>query len=76
MITKKDLKTYSHRFIEDYYLMVVESAINGQFRQTDEQIKRMSKQQKKEFCTWITNSPELVPADLSGRLFNASMNLI
>ena len=53
MISKKDLKDYEYDSIEQYYDMLVESKLNGQFSQLKEQIKELSPTQKKDAIDYL-----------------------
>jgi hypothetical protein len=55
MIYKKDLKAYGVECIEQYYEIIIQSKINGQYKQLEQQIKSLSKDQKKDFLDYITN---------------------
>ena len=46
---KKILKTYSLNSDQQYFEIIVESYINGQFSQAKEQFNAMSKEYKKQF---------------------------
>jgi hypothetical protein len=52
MVHKSDLKIYEIETIDQYFEIIVESHINGQHSQVTEQIKALSKDQKKDFIDW------------------------
>ena len=53
MINKKDLKNYENKNIEDFYMYIVESEINGNYSQVTELINKLSGKQFKLFCDWF-----------------------
>ncbi len=60
---KKLLKTYSLNSDMQYFELIVESFVNGQFAQAQEQFKAMPKQYRKEFIksalsNWSSNLPQ------------------
>lgn len=60
MVSKKLLKEYEFSNIEEYFDMVLESRINGQFKQAVNQFKKMSTSQKLDFVEYVRNNS---PAD-------------
>lgn len=52
MIHKTDLKTYEIETIDQYFDLIIDSCINGQFSQVENQIHELSKDQKKDFIDW------------------------
>ena len=60
MITKKDLKNYEYKTIEDYFNYIVESFINGNYSQLKKMLsKELSNNQKVLFCNWIYNNDSI-----------------
>jgi len=59
---KKLLSEYSFTTMHEYFWMIAESYVNGQFAQAHEQIKQMPKKMKKEFLLYLTIPG---PADMS-----------
>lgn len=49
MISQKDLKVYDFNSINEYFNYIYQSLENGQRQQVRDLIKRMSKDQKKDF---------------------------
>lgn len=64
MITKKDIKAYDFKNIENYFEYIVESHINGQKNQAKELVKKLSKKQKQAAKDYIYNNFK----DLKGEL--------
>jgi len=56
MVNKETLKTYNYETINDYFLYIIESKINGQNRQVADLIEELSKNQKKEFLFYLLYS--------------------
>lgn len=55
MATKKIqtlCKEYECEFIEDYFRIIYESHCNGNFRQAEEQFKRLQMKERKAFVLW------------------------
>jgi len=55
MVGINDLKRYDCENIEDYFDLIVESAVNGQFKQVKMQISDMSLGQKGMLLEWCMN---------------------
>lgn len=53
MIGKNILTKYNFQDIEEYFEMVIESRVNGNFKQCKDQYKKLSSKQKEEFKTWF-----------------------
>lgn len=53
MIGENTLKKYEYESINDYFNYIVESEINGNISQVRELIKRLSREQKKDFLKWL-----------------------
>lgn len=65
-VTKTTLRQYEFDSIDDYYEMIITSKLNGQFEQTKDQFKKLSKGQKSEFLNYVRiNSPEYLEYFLS-----------
>ena len=56
MISKKNLKEYEFNTMYDYYNYVIESKINGQFKQVRTLINNMSKTQHNHFIIYVCNT--------------------
>ena len=52
MISKKTLESYEFETIEDYFEYIIQSKINGSFKQVEELVAAMSRAQNKEFIIW------------------------
>jgi hypothetical protein len=58
MISKTTLKQYDFNSLDDYFNMTLESKINGNFSQAENQFKKMDKIQKIEFIEFVrVNEP-------------------
>jgi len=55
MISKKDLKVYEFKQIENYFDYIVESEINGQYRQLKKLINKLSPKQKIQCFRYLSN---------------------
>ena len=53
MISKTTLKQYDFNSLDDYFNMTLESKINGNFSQAENQFKKMDKGQKIEFIEFV-----------------------
>lgn len=53
MISKKTLKKYEFKTIEDYFSYIIDSQINGNHTQVKELFKKLSNDQKKTFFNYI-----------------------
>ncbi len=53
MISKKLLKDYEFKSIEDYYNYIIDSQINGNNSQVRDLFKNLSNEQKKTFFNYI-----------------------
>lgn len=53
MISKKDLKDYKFRTIEDYFEYIDDSRINGQFSQVKSLFKALSEKQKEDCLSYL-----------------------
>ena len=58
MISKKTLKEYEFKCIEDYFNYIIESKINGNYSQVKDLIKNLSKEQKRDFIAFIKDCPQ------------------
>ena len=56
MISKKTLKDYEFKNINEYYDYIIDSYINGNFSQFKELILKGSKEQKQDFYNWLINN--------------------
>ena len=56
MISKKLLKNYGYNSIEEYFIYIVESEINGNFEQKKELFNNMNKAQKEKFYLYLKNN--------------------
>ena len=72
MINKRDLKDYNFRNIDSYYDYVLESHINGQFKQVETLIQALSKNQKKGFIKYIDS----MQSDASDYCFDLTLELL
>lgn len=70
MVSKKLLKEYEFESIDTYYGYIIESHINGQFKQRDELINKLSKEQKKEFATSLMSDESMSYAEIKKEIFN------
>ena len=61
MVGKESLKKYECENIDDYYDLILESAVNGQIRQAKNYISEMSRQQKCDLLEWCINYIYLMP---------------
>ena len=63
MISKRDLKEHELTNIESYYDFIVNSQVNGQFKQVQSLINELSSNQKKDALDYISNlyAPDNVP---------------
>ena len=52
-VSKEDLNDYEFQNMEDYFNYVVDSRTNGQHNQARQLIKRMSRNQKKDFISYL-----------------------
>ena len=59
MISKKLIKDLEKENINDFYNYIVESKINGNYTQTKEFIKKLSKTQRKDFFIYCENEKEI-----------------
>jgi len=55
MISKKDLKVYEFKQIENYFDYIVETEINGQYRQLKKLINKLSPKQKRLCFLYLSN---------------------
>jgi predicted NAD/FAD-dependent oxidoreductase len=55
MISKKDLKQYNFSDLNQYFDYILESEVNGQFEQVESLILSLSKPQRVELLTWLTD---------------------
>jgi hypothetical protein len=53
MISKKTLKNFEFKEIEEYYSYIIGSYINGNFKQVQELFKRLNKSQKLDFLDFL-----------------------
>ena len=53
MISKNTLKKYEYESIENYFNYIVESEINGNYKQKKELFKLLSKEQKEQFYNYL-----------------------
>ena len=53
MISQEYIKLLEFKTIEDIYLYIVDSKINGNYTQTKELINKLSQGQFKDFCEWF-----------------------
>ena len=53
MISKNTLKNLEFKDKDEYFNYVVESLINGNFSQVKDLIKKMDKENKKEFLSYL-----------------------
>ena len=53
MISRKTLKDYGYTSIEEYFSYIVESEVNGNFKQKKELFNNMNKEQKEEFYKYL-----------------------
>ena len=53
MISKKCLKDYEFKTIEDYYSYIVDSKINGNHSQVKDLYKKLSIDQRRAFVNWL-----------------------
>ncbi len=53
MVTANTIKSFDMESIEDYFEYIIESKYNGQHKQTIELFRKLSKEQKEEFFTYI-----------------------
>lgn len=60
MISKKDLKDYEFKTMEDYYDYIVVSRINGNPSQVKDLVKDMSNSQYNGFIRYVIDSSEAV----------------
>lgn len=71
MVSKKLLKDYQFQGIHNYFGYIVDSHINGQFKQRDELISKLSKEQKKDFSMFMFNDEELIDNKTKEEIFKA-----
>ena len=55
MISKKTLKEYEYKSIEDYFNYIIDSKINGNYSQVKSLIKDLSKDQKILLFNYLKN---------------------
>lgn len=53
MVSRKDIKSYDFDTIEEYFDYIVGSKVNGNFSQVKELISELSKNQKKQFLSYL-----------------------
>lgn len=53
MVSNKTLKTYDFSNLRQYFEYILDSHTNGQFKQMDELISELSKNQKIEFLQYL-----------------------
>jgi hypothetical protein len=53
MISKKTLKEYGFKSIEEYFNYIVDSGINGNFSQVRELFNKLNKKQMILFFNWL-----------------------
>ena len=53
MVTANTIKSFDMESIEDYFEYILSSKYNGQHKQTIELFRKLSKEQKEEFFTYI-----------------------
>ena len=58
MISKKELKDYEIKTIEEFYNIILESNINGNYAQTKNYIKKLSDEQFYLFLNYIKDQTE------------------
>lgn len=58
MISKKYIKDLGFNELNDVYNYIVESKINGNYSQTKELLKKLSKDQRKDFITYLENTTD------------------
>jgi hypothetical protein len=54
MISKNDLRELEFTSIESYFEYIVDSEVNGQFKQVDSLIKELSRNQKKDALDYLS----------------------
>jgi hypothetical protein len=57
MIGKDTLKQYEIKTIEDYFNLIIDSRVNGNFSDTIDYIKRLSKSQRRLLINYLQNKP-------------------
>lgn len=55
MIGENTLKVYGYKDIEEYFNYILESFINGNFKQTKELFKKLNKEQREKFINYLDN---------------------
>jgi hypothetical protein len=63
MITKKDLQQYEVESLNEYFYLIDNSVINGQFRQAKGFIKELSKPQQKEMILDVLSNKKCYSTD-------------
>jgi hypothetical protein len=77
MVYKSDLKIYEIETIDQYFEIIVESHINGQHSQVTNQIKALSKDQKKDFIDYCQSmADDINPFDAYNKCANKALELI
>ena len=56
MISKKTLKDYEFKAIENYFDYIIDTEINGNYSQLKELIKKLSQDQKKLLWDYLNDS--------------------
>ena len=56
MVSSVQIKALDFTTIQQYFEYVIESRINGNFQQAEKLIKKMSKDQKKEFMQYVDDN--------------------
>lgn len=69
MIGKSTLKRYEFKAVEDYFNYIIESKINGNYLEVRKMIKKLSKEQKKQFFDYVENQDGLYNLDDTDRKF-------
>lgn len=74
MVTKKDLRTYEFKSIDQYFDYIVESVINGQKKQAIDLINELSNKQKKEALNYFNGFQGLFYIETRNILINQLFN--
>ena len=59
MISKKDLKNYEFKTIEDYFNYIIDSKINGNFSQVKDLFNKLNKEQKSLCLKYLNYDDEI-----------------
>ena len=64
MIGKNTFKIYQIKTIEDYFNLIIDSRVNGNYQDTRDYIKKLSKEQKKLFINYLIENEPILKSEI------------